>query len=70
MLGREEEARASFLQNHAGFQMIGVDFICPDLIIKKVCEDAKFIVTSDDFPVELRPELKDIFFSIITSIES
>ena len=70
-IGRLEDklkvARAKFLERHPGFQMLGIDFVCPDSIIKKVSEDAKFIVTTDDFPAELRAELKEIFLSIIIS---
>ena len=40
-------------------------FFCSDSVIDKLCEQAKFIETVDDFPVELfgiRQEIKHTFF--------
>ncbi len=57
-------AREVFLTEHPAFRMVGTDFICPNSTIKKLCEEAKYIVSTDDFPVELRSDLKYIFFSL------
>ena len=61
-------ARNSFLQQQDDFCAVGIQFICSDSVIDKLCEQAKFIQNIDDFPVELfgiRQEIKHTFFSII-----
>ena len=61
-------ARNSLLQQQDDFCVVGVNFFCSDSIIDKLCEQAKFIETVDDFSVELfgiRQEIKHTFFSII-----
>ena len=63
-------AREEFRLKHPAFQMLGIDFVCPTSTIKKLCEEAKYIVSADDFPVEVRIELKDTFFSVIASSSS
>jgi hypothetical protein len=47
--------------------MVGTDFVCPDATIKKLREEAKYISTTDDFVVQVRSELKDIFLRVIIS---
>ena len=51
-------ARAEFLQQHPPFEMVGVENICPDASILKLCEEARFISSIDEFPIEIRLELK------------
>ena len=58
-------ARNSFLQQQDDFCAVGIQFICSDSVIDKLCEQAKFIKNIDDFPVELfgiRQEIKHTFF--------
>ena len=60
-------ARAEFLQQHPPFEIVGLQNICPDSSILKLCEEARFISSIDDFPIEIRLELKHIFFRVIQS---
>ena len=68
--GKLVAAREDFLKRHSVFKMVGIEFVCPHSTIKTICKEAKYIVNTDDLPTELRSELKDIFFSIITSSSS
>ena len=63
-------ARERFRREHPAFQMVGIDFVCPTSTIEKLCKEAKYIVSADDLPTEVRSELKDIFISIIASSSS
>ena len=60
-------AHAEFLQQHPPFEIVGLQNICPDSSILKLCEEARFISSIDDFPIEIRLELKHIFFRVIQS---
>ena len=62
--------RERFRREHPAFQMVGIDFVCPTSTIEKLCKEAKYIVSADDLPTEVRSELKDIFISIIVSSTS
>ena len=55
--------RNDFMKNHPAFKMIGEEFVCPNSTISKVAENSKFITSADDFPIELRVELKDVFIA-------
>ena len=65
-------AREEYLLKHPDFTMLGVGFVCPDSSIDKICEEAKYIASADNFPsdVQVRSDLKNIFFSIISSSSS
>ena len=58
--------REEVLEDHPSFRMLGINFLCPDSTIKKLCLEAKFVTSADDFPVAVRPELRDRFFSAIS----
>ena len=57
--------RQQVLEEHPSFRMVGVNFICPESTIKKLCSEAQFAANADDFSVHIRPELKEKFFSVI-----
>ena len=66
--GLEEKlksVREEVLEEHPSFRMLGVNFFCPDSTIKKLCEEAKFVTSADNFTVFVRPELRDKFFRAI-----
>lgn len=65
-----ELAREDFLDKHPSFRIVGIDFVCTNLAIEKLCEEAKYLHSADDIPMEIRPELRDIFFSVIISSSS
>lgn len=58
-------ARQDFFEKHPAYQMVGVNILCPDSSIKKLCKEARFISGIDDFPIEVRAELKKEFCSVI-----
>lgn len=60
-------AREEFLNDHPAFRMVGTDFLCPDSSISKLCQEAKYIESMEDFSTDIRSELKDIFFSVVVS---
>ena len=64
---RLRTARRDFMDQHPGFRMLGIEFVCPDSSIKKIRDEAKYIANAEDFPSEMRSELKDVFLHIITS---
>lgn len=65
-----KKAREDFMTKHPAYQMVGIDFICPTSTIKKLCEEARFIVSIDDLPIGIRSELKDVFFRLLLSSTS
>ena len=53
------------------YYMSHYSFVCPDCVIDRICEQARFIKSEEDLDVVgLRPELKSIFFAAIISIVS
>lgn len=59
--------RDDFLKRNSDFQIVGKDFICPDLTVKRICDESKYIGCIDDLPAQLRLELKDLFFCDIVA---
>ena len=62
------EAREQVLNQKDSFCMCGVEFLCSDSVVDKLCDQAKYIEDINDFPTELfgvRREIKLTFFSII-----
>ena len=68
--GRLKEIRETVLSEHPAFRMLGVNFLCPDSTIMKVCEEATFAMDHKDFTVNLRSELRDQFISAALSSSS
>ena len=63
--------RDAYLQSHPHYYMSHYSFVCPDCVIDRICEQARFIKSKEDLDVVgLRPELKSIFFAAIISIIS
>lgn len=63
-------AREQVLEEHPSFRMVGVNFLCPDASIKKLCKEAEFATNPQHFSVEIRSELRDIFFGALSSSSS
>ena len=63
--------RDAYMQSHPHYYMSHYSFVCPDCVIDRICEQARFIKSEEDLDVVgLRPELKSIFFAAIISIVS
>lgn len=59
----------AFMEEHPSFKMFGRSFVCPECIINKICDEARFFKSRDDFNiVGLRPELRDPFFKIFCNV--
>ena len=58
-----KDIRGSVFKEHPEYRMLGIEFLCPNSTIKKVCEEAEYARAPGDFSVYLRLELKDKFFS-------
>ncbi len=67
---RLKEIRETVLSEHPAFKMLGVNFLCPDSTIKRVCEEAKYAKEFGDFSVHLRAELRYKFLSETLSCTS
>ena len=55
-------AREEILDTHPSFRMVGINFLCPDSIIKTLCSEAQFANNTQDFTVQIRSEFRDKFF--------
>lgn len=59
------DARQETLAEHPSFEMVGIDFLCTDAAIKKLCEEAQFSRSLDESSIAVRTELKNKFSSIV-----
>ena len=47
------------------------DFVCPDIVIDKVCEQSKYFTSVDDMKIYgVHPEFRDQFFSVVIDVIS
>ena len=61
------DARVKTLAEHPSFKMVGVDFLCPDAAIKKLCEEAQFM---NETSVAVRLELKNKFIAAAVDLRT
>ena len=58
--------RASYIKEHPILTILGVQIVCPDSIIKKICLGVKCISSVNDMDnFCVRQELKQRFFNVI-----
>ena len=58
--------REAYMLEHPSFQMLGLNFVCADSAIDKICENSKFINSVDDLDfVNIKQEIKSRFISVI-----
>ena len=50
--------------------MIGIDFVCPDIVIDKICEQSKYFSSVDMKIYGVHPEFRDQFYSVVIDIIS
>ena len=61
--------RTRYLQENPCFNMVGVNFVCPDVTLDELCSQAAYIETVSDISLfGIRPELRVRFFNIISSV--
>ena len=64
-------ARSRYLRENPSFNMVGPEFVCPDVTIDELCSQATYIDTVKDITIfGIKPELKERFFNVISSILS
>ena len=61
------DARVKTLAEHPSFKMVGVDFLCPDAAIKKLCGEAQFM---NETSVAVRLELKNKFIAAAVDLRT
>lgn len=63
--------RDRYMQENPCFLMTGFSFVCPDVTINELCSQAMYIQTSSDISLfGIKPELRDRFFNITSSVLS
>ena len=64
-------ARSRYLEENPSFSMVGPEFVCPDVTIDELCSQATYIDTVSDITIfGIKPELKERFFNVISSVLS
>ena len=57
-----EMERSKFLSEHPTLGILGLQIVCPDAVINRICDSAKFISVREDMELfGLRQELKERF---------
>ena len=57
------------MSEHPTLFFVGHQIVCPDSTIESICSSAKFISVSSDMDLyNLRTELKDRFFNVVSSV--
>ena len=65
-LMREVDA---YITDHPSYRMMGREFVCPECAIDKLCSEARFFRCIEDLDVvQLRPEIRLRFFSVMCSV--
>lgn len=66
---RLEIERAKYITEHTTLGILGAQLVCPDSVIKMICNSAKFISVIEDMDLFcLRHQLKDPFFNAIIAV--
>jgi len=69
--GALSKAVDDYIASHPAFRMLGRSFVCPDCVIDRVCDEARFAKSADDLNiVGIRPELKNDFYIIVCNLMS
>ena len=65
------EEREKILLEHPSYRMIGIDFVCPDSVLDKICEQSKYFSSVDDMKIYgVRPEFRDKLFRVVMDVIS
>lgn len=57
-----------YMESNPSFKMLGRSFVCPYCVIDKICSEARFVQSEHDINfVELRPDLKETFYRIVST---
>lgn len=68
MKSKLQKERAVYMDAHPTLGILGAQLVCPDSLIKIICDSAKFISVSSDMDLFcLRQELKEPFFNAIVN---
>jgi hypothetical protein len=58
-----------YMESNSSFKMLGRSHVCPECVIENISSEARLVRSEHDLKfVEIRPDLKNIFYSIISSI--
>ena len=64
-----EMERSKYLSEHPTLGVLGLQLVCPDSVIKSVCDNVKYISVREDMDLFcLRQELKEQFFRVIMTV--
>ena len=45
------EEHEKILLKHPSYRMIGINFVCPDIVIDKICEQSKYFSSVEDIKI-------------------
>ena len=64
------QERDNYIQKHSHYLMIGIDFVCPNIVINDICKNSRFITSEENLTTtyDLRPEIKKLFYAAIKHI--
>ena len=66
-----EELCVVQVEENPCFKMVGPEFVCPDVTIDELCSQATYIDSVHDITIfGVKPELKEHFFNVISSVLS
>ncbi len=64
-----EIQRAKYITEHPTLGILGAQRVCPDNVLKSICDSAKFIPVMEDMDLFcLRQDLKERFFNVVIAV--